>query len=60
MCNVVSTFIFDWILFILVGNKDSYISLDGFEIRKIDHGSMELAALECLKNLHRPIMGVML
>ena len=31
----------------------------GLIFSKIEHRSMELAALECLKNLHRPIMGVM-
>ena len=51
---------FDWILFILAGNKDIYKSLDGFEIQQDQTWSMELAALECLKNLHRPIIGVML
>ena len=36
--NLVSTSssIFHWIFFILTGNKDSYKSLDGFEIRQ--HG----------------------
>ena len=32
----------------------------GLKFSKIEHGSMELAALECLKNLHRPIIGVVL
>ena len=29
-----STFVFDWILFTFAGNKDSYKSLDGFEIQQ--------------------------
>ena len=37
------------ILFILAGNMDSYKSLDGFEIQQDEPGSMELAALKCLK-----------
>ena len=41
-------FIFDWILFILACNKDSYKSLDVFEICKIGPGFTELAALERL------------
>ena len=32
----------------------------GLKFSRIEHGSMELAALECLKNLHRTITGVML
>ena len=32
-CEHSSTFIFDWILFILAGNNDSYKCLDGFEIQ---------------------------
>ena len=32
----------------------------GLKFSEIEHGSMELAALECLKKLHRHIMGVML
>ena len=32
----------------------------GSKFSKVEHGSMELAALEHLKNIHRLIMGVML
>ena len=37
---------FDWIFFILAGNKDNYKSLDEFEFRQL---ISELAALERLK-----------
>ena len=42
-CDHSSAFIFDWIFFILAGNKDNHKSLEEF-----DFGSA-LAALECLE-----------
>ena len=44
-----STFIFDWTIFILAGNEDSYKILDGFKFGKIEPGSTVLAALEGLE-----------
>ena len=50
--------IFDWIPFILAGNKDNHKSSDEFgEIRP---RTVELAALERLEKSHRLIMGEML
>ena len=36
------SFIFDWIIFILVGNKDSHKSWDGFKFGQIGPGTVEL------------------
>ena len=33
-CDHSSDIIFDWIFFILAGNKDNYKTSDGFEIRQ--------------------------
>ena len=41
-CEHSSTFIFNWILFILACNKNSYKSLDGFEIRQDKNKMLDL------------------
>ena len=47
-CDHSSSFIIDWIFFILADNEESHKIMDGFKIRKIGPGTAELAALECL------------
>ena len=47
-CDHSSAFIFDWIFFILAGNKDNHKISDGFEIWPDKIWTAELAALECL------------
>ena len=63
MYNVVSTlapsFLIEFYSFLHVTRTAIKAWID-LKFSKIEHGSMELDALECLKNLHRPIMGVML
>ena len=54
-----SALIFNWIFFILAGNKDTHKILDGFEISPRSD-TVELVVIERLKNLHRLIMGEML
>ena len=64
MDNVVappsSTISFDWIFFILAGNKVNYKSLDGFKIWQVRPANVELAALERRKSPLRLIMGELL
>ena len=58
MYNVVSTrapsFLIGSYSFLQV-TRAAIKTLMGLKFSKIENGSMELAALECLKNLHRPI-----
>ena len=48
-CDHSSSFIFDWFLLILVGNKNNYKISNGFKLGKIGLGTYELAALERLE-----------